>query len=535
MIKKFLNKESSSITNAAFIIGIMTLAAKFLGLLRDGILANRFPTSDLDIYYAAFRIPDFIFNIIVLGALSAGFIPVFARLTSRGKKEDAFKAANNILNILLVILSLLTLASILATPQIIEAITPGFDPEKQKRTIELTRIMFLSPIFMLLSSITGGILQSYKRFLIYSLSPIVYNLGIIFGAEMLSTRFGLEGLAWGVVLGSFLQFSIQFPSVKSLGFRYKLFIDTKSEEVRTIIKIMIPRIFTLVISQTNLLVVTVIASTLAAGSLTAFNFANNLQSFPLGIFAISFAVACFPTLSALDGENNRKRFTDVLLGTTKQILFFVIPISVCLIVLRAQIVRVVLGHGHFGWAETIMTIEALQIFAVSLFAQSLIPLFSRAFWALHNSRTPFFAAFLSAIVNIVLAIQLAPAFGLNGLVGAFTVSSILNAIILFVLLERNSIEQAPLSFYETIGKIAVAAAAAGYIGYKTLYIIEPLLNTHTFLGIGLQGAFAGTVFFMAYLILSSILKIEEFDEFKNSFRKKVFKTRLKTTEIIPEE
>lgn len=535
MIKKIIHKEFSSVTSAAFIIAIATLASKFLGIFRDGILANRFPTVDLDIYYAAFRIPDFIFNIIVLGALSAGFIPVFAKLIARDKKEEAFRAANNILNILLIILSLLTLISIIATPQIIELITPGFDEEKRERTIELTRIMFLSPIFMLLSSITGGILQSYKRFFIYSLSPIVYNLGIIFGAEFLAWEFGLEGLAWGVVLGSFLQFIIQFPTVRILGFKYKLIIDTKSQEVRTIIKIMIPRIFTLIISQVNLLIITVIASTLAEGSLTVFNLANNLQSFPLGIFAISFAVACFPTLSSLNDEKERDKFSSILLSTAKQILYFVIPLSVLLVVLRAQIVRVILGHGYFSWEDTIMTFNTLQIFCFSLFAQALIPLFSRAFWAIHDSKTPFFSALISAIINVILAIELSQSFGLYGLVGAFSISSTINAMVLFILLKRKMGHQDYKDFYITTAKISFAAVLSGMIAYKILYVIEPFLDTHTFIGIFSQGLFAGVFGVGFFLIFSWITRIEEFDKFRSSFQRKLLKTKIKTSEIIPEE
>ncbi|MDD3006802.1 MAG: murein biosynthesis integral membrane protein MurJ [Candidatus Pacebacteria bacterium] len=535
MIKKFINRESASITSAAFIIGIMTLAAKFLGVLKNSILAHNFPANDIDIYLAAFRIPDFIFNIIVLGALSAGFIPVFSKLVSQNKKEEAFKAANNILNILFIVLLGITMISMVLAPWIIDLIVPGFDAEKKQKTVELTRIMFLSPIFMLLSSITGGILQSYKRFLIYSLSPIVYNLGIIFGAMVLAKEYGLAGLAWGVPLGAFLQFIIQFPSVKMLGFRYKMFVNTKSAEVRTIIKIMVPRIFTMIISQVNPFVVTIIASTLAAGSITAFTYANDLQSFPLGIFAISFAVACFPTLSELSGKYHRGKFTEVLLSTTKQILYFIIPLSIFLIVFRAQAVRVIYGHGYFDWTSTVATIDALYIFCISLFAQSLIPLFSRAFWALHDSKTPFYAALFSAIINIILALWLSPKFGLNGLVGAFTLSSILNAAILFILLNKKYLSTVPSNFYIAIGQISFSAIIAGLIGYKTLYAVEPYLDTHTFLGIGIQGALSGTAMLVVYCAWGWIFQIEEFIKFKNAFRKKIFKTKLKTTELIAEE
>ncbi|MFA6897398.1 MAG: murein biosynthesis integral membrane protein MurJ [Patescibacteria group bacterium] len=535
MLKKFINQESASITSAAFIIAVATLTSKVLGVVRDSIFANRFPVGDMDIYYAAFRIPDFIYNIVILGALSAGFIPIFARLISQNKKEEAFKAANNILNILFISISGLTLFAVVLTPQIIDLIT-GFDREKTQKTIELTRIMFLSPIFLLLSSILSGILQSYKRFLVFSLSTVVYNLGIIAGALILSPIMGLQGLAWGVVLGAFFQFAIQLPSVKTLGFRYRLFINTRSEEVRTIVKITVPRTCTIILSQINLLVITVIATNLAEGSLTFFNYANNLQSFPLGIFAVSFAIACFPALSSFSDREHREKFTEVLLSTAKQILYFIIPLSIFLVIFRAQIVRVIYGHGpHFGWNETVATIDALQIFCVSLFAQSLIPLFSRAFWAVHDSKTPFYVTLFSAVVNIILALGLSPRYGLNGLIGAFTISSILNALVLFILLDKKYLSAVPKSFYIAVAQISFSGIFAGLVGYKMLYAVEPFLDTHTFFGIAVQGMLSGTAMLAVYFAWGWIFKIDEFIKFKNSFRKKVFKTKIKTTELIAEE
>ncbi len=535
MIKKLINSEASSISSAAFILGVTTLAAKFLGLLRDSIFAHRFPVNDLDIYYAAFRIPDFIYNIIVLGALSAGFIPVFAKLIAQNKKEEAFRAANNILNILFIALSCLTVLSLIFTPQIIDVIAPGFDPQKKAQTVELTRIMFLSPIFMLLSSITGGMLQSYRRFLIYSLSPIVYNLGIIIGAEVFAEKSGLVGLAWGVPLGAFLQFIIQFPSVRMLGFKYEFYINTKSQEVRTIIRMMIPRVMTIIISQINLIIITIFASSLAGGSLAIFTLANNLQAFPLGIFAVSFAIAAFPTLSALSDKERREKFTGIFLTTTKQILYFIIPLSIFLIVFRAQTVRVIYGHGYFGWEETILAIGTLEIFCLSLFAQSLVQLFTRTFWALHNSKTPFLTNLIAAIMNIFLMLVLSPKYGLFGLVGAFAAASIIDATMLFIILRKKVLSPIPKDFYITLGKIIFSAAVAGLVGRTMLYAIEPLLDTHTFNGILTQGAIAGIVASVIYLLLSSFFQIEEYKGFKNSLQKKMLGTNIKTTEFISEE
>jgi putative peptidoglycan lipid II flippase len=536
MIKKLINGKTGSITAAALILGTASLASKALGLFRDGILAGKFGAgNELDVYFAAFRIPDFIFNIVVIGALSAGFIPVFTKLISEKKEQRAFRTANAVLNLLFVVLIFLCLLAIIFAPNLIHFLTPGFDNDKKEATVELTRIMFLSPIFLLLSSIIGGILQSYQRFFIYSLSPVLYNLGIIAGAIYFTELWGLKGLAWGVVLGSFLHFAIQFPVARKLGFSYQWVIDIKDSGVRKIIKMMIPRTLTLFIVQFNLVIITIIASTLDEGSLVVFNFANNLQSFPLSIFAISFAIASFPTLSVLSDEKNRSEFAKNLSATAKQILFFIIPISALLIILRAQIVRVILGWGKFSWEDTILTLNALQIFALSLFAQALIPLFSRAFWALRDAKTPLFAALISAIINLILAIILSEQFGVSGLVSAFSVSAIINALLLYYLINKKLNFICHGKIYKPLLKIIFASVVAGFFSYKTLYVIEPFLNTRTVVGIFTQGLSAGLVGIAVYCFLAWKLAIEEFMIFKNSIRKKLFKTKIKTEEIVVEE
>jgi len=536
MIKKIINGKIGSITTAALILGAASLVSKTLGLFRENILAREFGAGkELDIYLAAFRIPDFIFNIVVVGALSAGFIPVFTKLISEKKEQRAFRTANAVLNLLFVILFFLCILAIIFAPNLIHFLTPGFDDDKKALTIELTRIMFLSPIFLLLSSVIGGILQSYQRFFIYSLSPILYNLGVITGALYFTKLWGLRGLAWGVVLGSFLHFIIQLPVARKLGFSYRWVIDLKDSGVRKIIKMMIPRALTLFVVQFNLIIITVIASTLDEGSLAVFNFANNLQSFPLGLFAVSFAVASFPTLSALSNENKKNEFAKKLSVVTKQILFFIIPASILLIILRAQIVRVILGWGKFDWQDTILTLNALQIFALSLFAQALIPLFSRAFWALHNAKTPFLTALISALINLILAITLSKQFGISGLVGAFSISAIINVLLLYYFINKKLNFACHCKIYKPFLKIIFASVIAGYFSYETLYIIEPFLNTRTVIGIFTQGLSAGLVGIFIYCFLAWKLAIEEFIIFKNSIRKKIFKTKIKTEEVIMEE
>ncbi|MBU2214278.1 murein biosynthesis integral membrane protein MurJ, partial [Patescibacteria group bacterium] len=377
MIKRLFNNNfinsqpSRSVLSAAFVITLAGLASRLLGLFRDRLLASSFGAGDtLDIYYAAFRIPDLIYNLLILGALSSALIPVFTSLISKDLKEEAWNLINGLLNVLFFSIILFSAVLCLFTPWLMQWLTPGFSPEKMAATVSFTRIMFLSPIFLSISGIFGGILTSFRRFLVYAIAPVFYNLGIIIGVIFLTKILGPIGLAWGVVLGAFFHMLIQYPAAKKLGFRHSwMFLQAwKNEQVRKVFRLMLPRTLSIAVNQINLLVITIFASTLASGSLAVFTFAQNLQSVPLGLFGISFAIAVFPLLSSLAAKEAKAEFIKTFSVTLRQIIFFVIPLSAFIFVLRAQIVRVVLGSGKFDWEDTILTFQCLGIFAFSLFA-----------------------------------------------------------------------------------------------------------------------------------------------------------------------
>lgn len=531
MIRRLISKQINSITIAAILIATSSLISRFLGIFRDRILASEFGASPtLDVYYAAFRIPDLLFNLLVLGALSAGFIPIFTCLIKDPKcklktlfnssaNEEAWNLVNNILNIIILVLAVLSLAGIIFAPQLTRLIAPGFSPEMQKMTADLSRIMFLSPIFLGISSVLGGILQSFRRFFVYSLSPIMYNIGIIIGALYLVPRFGIYGLAWGVVLGAFLHMLIQIPSAFGLGYRYRLKINIRNGNIRQIGRMMIPRTMSLAISQINLLVITIIASTLAGGSLAIFNFANNLQSFPIGIFGISYAVAAFPALSRV--AFNTKKLVYNFSSTIRQILFFIVPSTVLLITLKAQIIRVILGAGEFDWTATLLTIKCLEFFAISLFAQATMPLLIRVFYARHNSKTPFAIGIISAMINVLLALLLSRHQGVSGLVLAFSIANIFNFFILWIALriELNNLDEKRIIL--SVSKFIVASFACGLVIQGTKYVIEPLLNMDKLWGVLTQGLTAGIFGMITYLAFCSLLKSEEFLDFWFAIKKRL--------------
>ena len=525
--KTFLNSHvPSSVMSAAGLITIAGLASRLLGLFRDRLLASTFGAGDtLDIYYAAFRIPDLIYNILILGALSAAFIPVFTSLISNKKEKEAWQLAGGIMNLAIGSIIVFSIIFCIFSPYLMRIITPGFSPEKMEKVVFFTRIMFLSPLFLGISGIFGGVLTSYKRFFIYSLAPIFYNLGIIFGIIFFVKFWGPIGLAWGVVLGAFLHMLTQYPSAHQLGFRRSLLIvkHLKNSEVRKVFRLMIPRTMGIAVNQVNLFVITIFASFLASGSLAIFNFAQNLQSVPLGIIGVSFAIAVFPTLSALFSKNENKKFIVSFSETFRQILFFIIPLSAFILLLRAQIVRVVLGAGKFDWEDTVLTFQCLGIFSLSLFAQSLVPLLARSFYAMHNTKTPFYIALVSEVVNILAVVLLIGKYNILALAIAFSLAAITQMLLLLFALRLRFENLDDKKIIISTGKIALATLCSGAIMQGIKYLAVNFVNMDTFWGVFTQLSASAIFGALVYFAISHLVKLEEYHVFKMSITKRIFK------------
>lgn len=531
MIRKLFGGQINSVTIAALVIALSSLVSRFLGIFRDRILAGEFGAGDtLDIYYAAFRVPDLIFNLLVLGALSAGFVPVLTRLikdwqyqrtdgSSAESNKRVWELVNNIFNLLLAVLVFLSALGIIFAPFLTKLIAPGFPTAKQALTAELTRIMFFSPIFLGLSSVFGGVLQSFKRFFVYSLTPIVYNLGIIVGALYFAPVWGVKGLAYGVILGAFFHMAIQVPVVWRLGWRPTWRFNWRDKYVREIASMIPPRTLTLAIGQINLLAITIIASTLLAGSLAVFNFANNLQSFFIGIFGISFAVAAFPTLSAIAFD--RRKLIQHFSHIFRQILFFIVPATVLLLTLRAQIIRVILGTGRFDWEDTVLTMDTLAFFALSLFAQASLPLLLRVFYARQDAKTPFFIGLVSAAVNISLSLYFAPRLGVAGLALAFSLASILNFVLLWLVLRAQLGDLDEGRILISAIKFSASALAAGIAIQGMKLLVWPYVDMTRVWGVLTQGAAAGLAGILVYLAFCSLLRSEELFAFWEAFKSRL--------------
>ncbi|PIR72078.1 MAG: murein biosynthesis integral membrane protein MurJ [Candidatus Nealsonbacteria bacterium CG10_big_fil_rev_8_21_14_0_10_36_24] len=542
MYNHIFNSQTRTITSAAGILAVSSLLSGLLGLFRDRLLAGSFGAgNELDIYYGAFRVPDFISMVLVMGAISAAIIPIFSSYLVRSRQE-AWEFFANLLNLFLFFLIIISVILIIFVPQILSLIVPGFSDEKKELTITLTRIMFLSPIFLGISNTISGVLRVFRRFLVTSIAPIMYNLGIIFGILFFVPWLGLNGLAWGVVFGGFLHFFIQLPILLKTGFKPKIILNFSHPGFIKTIKLTLPRALGLAAGQINLIVITAIGSTLAAGSIAVFNLANNLQNLPITLIAISFSTAAFPFLALYFSKKDKEKLLEEFSSVFRQILFLIVPVSILIFILRAQIIRVILGTGKFGWADTQLTAACLGIFSFAIFAYGLVLLISKTFYAFQNTKIPALVTLFTVGLNIVLCYFFVRVLGFentfqsflinfldlqgikdNSVIGlplALAVSGIFQISLLLFLLYKKIGDFRIKEIFESCIKILASGVLLGFACYFVRQTIAEFVDMQTFWGIFCQAALASIVGIIVFIASAFALKSPEIKALKTLIYRK---------------
>jgi putative peptidoglycan lipid II flippase len=534
VVLKFLNGESRTIVGAATVVGVLSLLSRLVGFVRDRVLAGAFGAGDqLDAYYAAFKVPDLLFAMIVVGSLSAGFIPVFTReWGDRLTRDRAWALTNRVLAILLVSMAAVAvLGAVLAEP-IAAIVAPGFVAAKRDLVAGHLRVMLIAQVILCVSIVFGSALQGMKRFVLYSAAPVLYNVGIIAGAVFLVPRLGSPGLSWGVVLGASLHALVQAYGLVQAGWRPGLPRPVLDRDAREVFLLTGPRVLGIAVSQILFLVLAVLASTLPVGSVTVFQFAYNIQFLPVGVIGVSFAIAAFPSLAEHAAKGETGRFADAFSSSVRQILFFVVPLMALFLIVRAQVVRVVVGAGEFDWAATVVTADALAFFALSFVPQSLTYLLSRAFFAVHDTMTPLVVGVVSAALGGVCALILAGPFGVVGLAMAYSVASFANAALLWVTLRGRVGSLGEADMLPSAYKIAVAAIIAGTVMQLLKPFAVALIPNDTFFGVFMQGFFAGGLGLVAYVLVCRALRTRELFDLVDGMRRKALR-RAAPEEAIP--
>lgn len=430
-------RAAVNVGRAASIVGLLYVANRGLGLLRDVIIAGKFGTGpEINAYYAAFRLPDFLFLVIASGAFGAALIPVFVGFLERDREEDAWLLASGVLNTAALALAALAGIGFIGAEPLMRLIAPGLAPEPFALAVSLTRVLLVQPILLGVGGAAMGVLNAQGRFTAPALAPVTYNLGIIAGATLLTPRFGVTGLAYGVVLGAAGQVLTQLPAL-SRAMRYTPTLNIHLPGMRQVWSLLVPRMFGQAVFALNYIVITRFASNLGEGRIAAFQFAYTLFLLPHGVFALSAATVLFPTLSRLTEAQDWDGFRAQYANTLRSVLFFMVPATAALIALRYAIPEAVFQLGAFKAESTDLTALVLGAMSTGLIAFGVTEIATRAFYALRDTRTPVVIGIITFAVNVPLSIFLSGLFDVAGLALSLALTTWGDMLLQTILLERR--------------------------------------------------------------------------------------------------
>jgi putative peptidoglycan lipid II flippase len=557
--KRIVLEPQGSVLSAATLIMFMIVISRVLGLVRQRTLAHYFTPDDLSLFFAAFRLPDLIFEVLVFGTFSSAFIPVFSKALKKGNGK-AWEIASSVLNIGMILFVIFALLMGIFAQELYGIFAPGYSLADREKIVGVARILFAAQGLFVMSYILTGVLESLRHFLIPSLAPLLYNMGIIVGTILFSKNMHLMGPTIGVIIGASSHFLIQLPIAMRLGFRFKLRIRI-DKEVKTIGKLALPRLLEVGFLEVSKVVELFFSSLLSIASYAYFTFGNTLQLLPVGLFGTSIAKAALPTLSR--DADNKDLFAKTLLSSLNQLIFFALPVSVFLLILRVPVIRLVYGTEIFSWEATVQTGYVLSAFAVGVVFQAAISLLSRAFYAQNDTKTP-----VAVSIAIILSVILMDIFFIKilklevwGLALAFTIGSIVQSSILLYLLNRRYLKVPYRVLVKPFTKSFLASSCAGAVMFFILKFFDRsvwvkrlsflgkieltrnlpfekfVLDTRYTVNLLALTFIVGFVGVLVYVFISAILKSEELGVFLNLIRRTLIKREVspipqKETETI---
>ncbi|MEK7227780.1 MAG: murein biosynthesis integral membrane protein MurJ [Patescibacteria group bacterium] len=552
---KLLNKDITNMNQAALVLAVFSGLSQVIGLLRDRFLASVVgPSAQLDVYYASFRIPDFLY--IAIGSLFSVtvLIPFIMSHIKKGDEEQTEHFSNSLLSAYFIGMIVISAIVFILMPLLSHLVAPGFSGAQHTSLTLYTRIMLLSPFLFGLSSLFSAFTQVKQKFLSFAIAPLLYNIGIVIGILFLYPHFGVLGIIFGVIIGALFHVGIQIPSLLSVGKFPKLTKRIDWAMIRAVIKQSLPRTLALSITNIIFIAMSAIASLLVVGSISVFQLSYNIQTTPLMIIGISYAVAAFPTLTRLFEEEKRAEFISLIHRATRNILFLSIPCALFFIVLRAQIVRLLLGAGVFSWNDTRLVAGALALFSISVTAQSLILLLVRGFYAQGNTKTPLTVNLIGMLVTIFSTVGLLILFKesiifanfitsllrVDGVVGVsvlllplgFSIGQITNAILLWIYFHKQHKvvpreHDIKKTLFHTGGAGIIAAAGV----YLVLSVVGVGVDQARFVGVLLQALIAGFFGIFLYAVILVALKNEDIMLFMETIKSKFWKAK----PIVPEQ
>jgi putative peptidoglycan lipid II flippase len=437
-----MSSTNHTIVKAAGFLMAAQLVSRLLGFLRESLMAGFYGQGyATDAYNAAFILPDLLYWLLVGGVLSAAFIPVFSEYIAKGKEDEGWQVVSSTVNLILLTLGILIFIGLIFTPQFLDLIVPGFEKTGNiPLTIHLTRIILIQPLFMAVSGLMMGILNSYKIFWPSALGTVLYNACVIlFGTIFANSAEpeSISGFAIGVVIGAIASFAVQIPALLKVGIRYYPIIDWHNSGVRRIAALAVPIIISYSLNQIQVVVNTSLGSLLSPGSITAIWYSYRLFQLPVGIFALAIAVAFFPTMTEQAALKQWDKFRQTISSGIRMVIFITLPISAGMIVLRYPLIRVLFEHGEFTAQDTAHTAIPLFFFAVGITAQAVIQILPRAFYALQDTWTPVILGIIAMAVNILAMYALIGPLAHGGLAFATSIAAFVSLLLLFYKLRQR--------------------------------------------------------------------------------------------------
>lgn len=524
---KWLESKQNSILSAAFIITIANVISSISGLIRERFLISSFfhtESSQLsyEAFQVAFQIPDMLFQLIVLGALSAAFIPIFTVMKKKNSQE-ALTMSAVVMNLLLLVFFVVGLVVFIYAEPITSWRTGSqFTAEQVLIAVNLTRLMLFAQLFFAISNFLTGILQSYQRFIIPAIAPIFYNLGILLGVYLFSDRFGIYSAGIGVIIGAFSHMILQLPLAFKLGFRFKFLFSINYPGVKKLFKLMPPRLLTIGVTELQNLSLGFFATSLGNLSFVIVRLALRLMTIPIRLFGVPISQASLPFLSKESGDHDHRRFSQLVLQSLHQIAFFAMPASILLLILRVPIVRLIFGAQNFPWKTTVITGKVVAIIAVSIAAQAMVQLLIRAFHALKDTKTPLLITIATVVVYLVISASLvfATNFGIYGLAIATSVSAFVELLLFIFFLHKKIGHFTTKYFWLPQVKMIVSSFLMAVFLYLPFRILDELVfDTSRTLELLLLTTVTGTIGMLVYVYFSALFEVRELKYFTGIFEK----------------
>ncbi len=513
----WLEKQQTSILSAAAIITIANIASSLAGLIRQRLLIGSFFNTEasreaFEALLVAFQVPDMMFQLIILGALSAAFIPVFSSLKKENEK-DAFKMSSIVMNLLMLTFIAIGLVVFVFAEPITEFRTgEGFSPEQIKIAANLTRIMLVAQLFFAISNMLSAILQSYQRFILPSISPILYNLGIVLGVYLFAPYFGIYSAGIGVCLGALLHMAIQVPLALKLGFRPSLSFNFKFTGVRELFALIPPRVLTIGVTEIQNLGLGFFATSLGNLSFVVIKLAITLITIPIRLFGVPISQASLPFLASEADEKDLRRHKGLVLQSLNQIAFFALPASVLILILRIPIVRLVFGTHNFPWTTTLTTGRAVAIISFSIAAQAMAQLLIRAFHSLKDTKTPLVITLITVTLYLAGsgAVVYYTDWGIEGIAAVTSVTAFIELVLFLIFFDRRVKGFLKSSFFVPQFKMITASFLMAVSLYLPFKILDELVfnTTRTVELIGLTIT-TSTIGMLVYIYFAALFNIRE--------------------------